>query len=331
MGIMLRSNRTGKEYPVELYQKDDAVIVRHTSLEQIFWGIPDGERPKVSYEPWNIPYTFAVLLKMYKEDSGVCIQQIGEFTVDEWNSANPVSRNFPLTTCANRAFDRAFIRYMQFNINEYGIRTLYSSEEIMLDKTARIYQGQFHSNPANCPPQGNPANVTNCSPQANSRQATQAAYGGHSVDPRNTSNVRTNRTNSQSITTHPATGSDGAPNFPWMGKNPSQGQMVLPDTIQPEIPQYPGQNGIQGDLTPQQERSNKKRRVSVYRVTHDFSYGKTRVETDAGILFYDPFRNIWEGESLNPNEVDLDALYQSASEAVKQPLREYNGTIGTIM
>lgn len=119
--VKIKSERLGKEYDVELFEKDGTLIIRHTALENMYWNLPDEKRPSFSIEPFDvskmpgIPPLFAVKCILKKEN--IVIEQIGEMTCESWVNSNPVTKDFPLTTCKNRAFDRAFIRYMQFNIS----------------------------------------------------------------------------------------------------------------------------------------------------------------------------------------------------------------------
>lgn len=134
--VKIKSERLGKEYDVELFEKDGTLIIRHTALENMYWNLPDEKRPSFSIEPFDvskmpgIPPLFAVKCILKKEN--IVIEQIGEMTCESWVNSNPVTKDFPLTTCKNRAFDRAFIRYMQFNISAFNARVLYSTEEIPL-------------------------------------------------------------------------------------------------------------------------------------------------------------------------------------------------------
>ena len=135
--LTLHSKRTNSDYPVEVYFKDECTIIRHTSLEQIFYGMEDSIRPEMAMELLDlgklpkIPPMFAV--KCILEKDACIITQIGELTCQEWESSNEIKRNHPLTTCQNIAFDRAFIRYMQFDISEQDFYALYSESEIPYD------------------------------------------------------------------------------------------------------------------------------------------------------------------------------------------------------
>lgn len=136
----LKSNRFQKEFPVELYKKDKELVIKHTSLEQMFWSLPDEDRPKLEIQPFNlaimpgIPPMFAV--KCILSDGKAYVEQIGEMLAQKWAMSPPITHEFPLTTCKNQAFDRAFIRFMQFDTSPFDTYAIYSSEEIPLGEGA---------------------------------------------------------------------------------------------------------------------------------------------------------------------------------------------------
>lgn len=144
MEITINSKRTMKEYKAELYTKDGTLIIRHTSLENIFWSLPDEERPEFHVEMLDltktpgIPPMFALTCVLKDRKTGCVFEQIGEMLCSEWQSAPDITRRYPLTVCKNIAFDRAFIRYMQFDIHAYDVAVLYSSSEISLDGSIQV-------------------------------------------------------------------------------------------------------------------------------------------------------------------------------------------------
>ena len=135
--ITLKSKRFNKDYYADLFIRDGILIIRHTSLDRIYWELPDTERPKFKIEPFDIskmpgiPPMFAV--KCIMDAENFHIEMIGELLCQAWEVSNSVTRDFPLTTCHNRAFDRAFLRFMKFDIEPYKVAGIYSSEEIAID------------------------------------------------------------------------------------------------------------------------------------------------------------------------------------------------------
>lgn len=127
-----------KEFEAEVYQREMNLIITHTSLKQMcFSGLSDDERPKIRYDIVDlsrlpgIPPMFAV--KCIMETKSTYIEQVGEMTCMSWEVSNPVTRENPLAICMNRAFDKAFILFMEFKIPVKGITGIYSSEEIPID------------------------------------------------------------------------------------------------------------------------------------------------------------------------------------------------------
>lgn len=137
--VKIKSRRTQKSYDAEFYEKDGQLVITHTSLENIYWAMPDGERPQMDIEAMDlrgmpgIPSMFALKCVLTDMKTGCRYEQIGETLCSNWDLANQVARSFPLTTCRNMAFDRAFIRYMQFDLSAFDIHALYSSAEIPLE------------------------------------------------------------------------------------------------------------------------------------------------------------------------------------------------------
>ena len=296
----LKSNRTGEEYSVELFEKNGAIIVRHTSLEGIYWNLPDNVRPSVSYEPWNmqnVPGVYAVLVKMSLGD--IAIQQIGEFTYDEWNKSNQIARNFPLTTCTNRAFDRAFIRFMQFDIAAFDIPALYSTEEIPLDGNYSVYR------------------LTERKVSSISDNAKSSSTGGAMPDtmPEDIYTRQASHTMNQGM----MGGQTQQSGYPGATAPVQRGQSVG-HSMQP-VPGYSGNASSMGRNVAQQQ----KRKLSIYRVYHDMNIGKTMIETDGGTLYFNPFEKKWESSTVDLNKVDLVHLYRAASDCVKMPLERFNG------
>ena len=65
--MKVRSLRFEKNYDLQLYAvEENALVIRHRSLEKIYWELPDKERPKAEYEVLDlaklpgIPALFAI-------------------------------------------------------------------------------------------------------------------------------------------------------------------------------------------------------------------------------------------------------------------------------
>ena len=141
-----------KEFEAEVYQREENLIITHTSLKKICWnGLSDDERPKIHYEPVDlsklpgVPFMFAI--KCIMETKSTYIEQVGEMLCMTWEYSNQITKENPVSICMNRAFDKAFILFMQFKIPADGIRGIYSSEEIPLDNKSVLIK-EFSSNGA---------------------------------------------------------------------------------------------------------------------------------------------------------------------------------------
>ena len=136
--IRLKSTRFDREFDVEVYQKESFLIITHSSLKQIYTlELSDEERPMAEFEIVDlsklpgIPPMFAIKCIM-KSNDFYC-EQYGEMLCQAWQASDEITRNNPLAICSNRAFDKAFIRFMEFKIPVKGILNIYSSEEIPVD------------------------------------------------------------------------------------------------------------------------------------------------------------------------------------------------------
>lgn len=140
--IKIHSNRTGADYDVDVYEKEGNMILRHSSLEQIYYGMSDSDRPTMQTQLLDlnflpkIPPMFAVECTISGKEGSVT--QIGELTCEEWERTEPIKRGHPLTACQNIAFDRAFIRFMQFDMDAGAFYSLYSDLEIPMEGAKAI-------------------------------------------------------------------------------------------------------------------------------------------------------------------------------------------------
>lgn len=136
--IILKSTRFDREFDAEVYQKESFLIITHSSLKQIYTlELSDEERPMAEFEIVDlsklpgIPPMFAIKCIM-KSNDFYC-EQYGEMLCQAWQDSDEITRNNPLAICSNRAFDKAFIRFMEFKIPVKGILNIYSSEETPVD------------------------------------------------------------------------------------------------------------------------------------------------------------------------------------------------------
>lgn len=139
--IRLKSTRFDREFDTEVYQKESFLIITHSSLKQIYTlELSDEERPMAEFEIVDlsklpgIPPMFAIKCIM-KSNDFYC-EQYGEMLCQAWQDSDEITRNNPLAICSNRAFDKAFIRFMEFKIPFKGILNIYSSEETPVDTKA---------------------------------------------------------------------------------------------------------------------------------------------------------------------------------------------------
>lgn len=139
--IRLKSTRFDREFDAEVYQKEGFLIITHSSLKQIYTlELSDEERPMAEFEIVDlsklpgIPPMFAIKCIM-KSNDFYC-EQYGEMLCQAWQASDEITRNNPLAICSNRAFDKAFIRFMEFKIPVKGILNIYSSEETPVDTKA---------------------------------------------------------------------------------------------------------------------------------------------------------------------------------------------------
>lgn len=139
--IRLKSTRFDREFDAEVYQKESFLIITHSSLKQIYTlELSDEERPMAEFEIVDlsklpgIPPMFAIKCIM-KSNDFYC-EQYGEMLCQAWQASDEITRNNPLAICSNRAFDKAFIRFMEFKIPVKGILNIYSSEETPVDTKA---------------------------------------------------------------------------------------------------------------------------------------------------------------------------------------------------
>lgn len=139
--IRLKSTRFDREFDADVYQKESFLIITHSSLKQIYTlELSDEERPMAEFEIVDlsklpgIPPMFAIKCIM-KSNDFYC-EQYGEMLCQAWQTSDEITRNNPLAICSNRAFDKAFIRFMEFKIPFKGILNIFSSEETPVDTKA---------------------------------------------------------------------------------------------------------------------------------------------------------------------------------------------------
>lgn len=131
MKLKLRSKRFDREYEIDAYipeNGDKKIILYHTALSSIFWNMSDSERPKIEWtipDLRNLPGIPAMFVKECRMYNGsVSIQMTGEFTCIAWENSGQIKKENPFAICENRAFDKAFIKFMQFEVE--GVSAIYS-------------------------------------------------------------------------------------------------------------------------------------------------------------------------------------------------------------
>lgn len=319
--IKLKSNRTGESYNAVVYQKNDALIVRHASLQNIYQSLPDEERPAITPQIpdlRNLPeippmYVVSVVL----EHNGVRIEQFGEMLCSDWQTSNAISRSNPLAICYNRAFDKCFLRYMRFDVSAFEVISIYSDTEINVEADAIPLTGKT---------------IASSKEKENSSPVVQAP-------------VQANQTDlAEPVKKEPLPGI--------LPETPDSGQLSFPDTIYPEtVPEFFGEfpNTVQEEILPDeisdifttpdsfpeeterpafpwdtpgiQEQSTDAgqgyRGLVVTNVYFDKRQIKSVVETNRGTFLYSPGNNLWESPSVDIHMVDLNELYSLASNYIR--------------
>ena len=142
--ILLFSKKTGYFYAAEIYAKDMGngridYIILHRSLKEIYVSLPDNERPERIIVPFDLTKWNNTCILLAMECKLGNISAIGEMTGLEWqdacNKGDLITAKNPIAICSNRAFDKAFIQYMQFSLQQNGSMLnsrLYSSAEVSI-------------------------------------------------------------------------------------------------------------------------------------------------------------------------------------------------------
>ncbi len=341
--IKLKSCRLNKELEVEVYQKDDVLIIRHTSLEEIYWKMDDAERPRMTIDTLDlrklpgIPAMFAVKCRLNDPVGGYCIEQIGEMLCSNWQYASQITRDFPLTICKNQAFDRAFVRYLQLDISGFKAISLYSDSEIAitpdLTPCANVQeqegidaqQAEVTANPVVDTQEVKTQQAANkVSPMPDTQDTDNLpdnAYGiwaGMNAGYEDTGFVQTPAYRLDNAQASAASDGVASP-FPWNSQNPMPQHQVMPDNIQ--MPEYQTGEPAANLQIP----GSAPRVLAVYEVGFDIGTGKTTVVTNAGQVFYDPFTGAWTSADVYLYDVDLNDLYGKASSLIGKDLKDYNG------
>lgn len=181
--IKLTSKRLTQEYEVETFIQEGEnrqLVILHTSLNKIFWNMPDDKRPKITWsipDLRNLPGIPPMFVKECTlSDGNVSIQETGELTCIEWEQGDTIKKRNPFAVCENRAFDKAFIRYMQFEAKDITYAGIYSSAEIEFNsRSVSIPASAPATAPSYAPPQtvSAPANQTPVQHQPVTAPATQ--------------------------------------------------------------------------------------------------------------------------------------------------------------
>lgn len=350
MEILLRSKKTGQTYPAEIYAQDAKdnrrdFILLHKSLNDIYAAIPDGERPKKILEPFDlskwpsIPPMFAIKCTL-----GDCVG-IGEMMCLEWQEAletnNQIKVRNPLAICTNRAFDKAFIQYMQFCIladNQVLNGNIYSSSEMVDMSNAVVLDGRnvFST-------QLQPASEVIPHPTVpvtqQSQQMAQPPYQGMPQLPPQQAYAMAQ----QAPVMPPDSNMAQAHGVPMPQVQPpyqSQPQQMPPQQMPPaqnvQINAGPQQGQVSapaqaaanggGNQTPSQNQpQGNLLRPEIVDIEYDMSQQITRICTDLGIVYFSHTSHTWSFEGSDASALDIQWLYNKASQELGQPLETFCG------
>lgn len=149
--ISVKSRTLGRNVNIIAYLAPDGnKIITHSSLTSIYWDqMTEDERPKITWAFQDMrlfpmmPPTFCVIMKITQ--NGKEYETIGEMTYDEWYYASPIVKRNPIQITYNRAFDKAFIRYLKIELPVDGMRRLYSDQEISTNDAKLITSRMLES------------------------------------------------------------------------------------------------------------------------------------------------------------------------------------------
>lgn len=128
---IVTSKYIGVDYEIEVEEIEveaGRVIsnITHESLERIIFNeIPEEYGVKVSVpEPININVPHPVILRTISDNKGRCIRKLGEASPNTLTTQ--IAKDYPVTMADTRAFDRAAIAYLNFDLGDTHV---YSSSE----------------------------------------------------------------------------------------------------------------------------------------------------------------------------------------------------------
>lgn len=128
---IVTSKYIGIDYEIDLEEievEQGRVItnITHESLERIIFNeIPEEYGVKVSIpEPINLNVPHPVILRTISDNKGRCIRKLGEASPNTLTTQ--VAKDYPVTMADTRAFDRAAIAYLNFDLGDTHV---YSSSE----------------------------------------------------------------------------------------------------------------------------------------------------------------------------------------------------------
>ncbi len=128
----ITSNYLGRDFEVSCWEKGEdgrkLTIIEHAAFEDIIFNqlIEESITLEYSLEPIIGISNYPVMKCTMKDNSGRCVIAIGEAHPN--SLVNDISRQNPVIMAGNRAFDRAAIRFLNFE------GKVYSSEEIPSDE-----------------------------------------------------------------------------------------------------------------------------------------------------------------------------------------------------
>lgn len=78
-------------------------------------------------------------------------------------------------------------------------------------------------------------------------------------------------------------------------------------------------------MPPMPEYDQNPNALNIRNVTFDSQRRIVCIDTSDGIIYFDPDNNNWFSSTVNVNTIDLQGLYQDASNYIQQDLSSYRG------
>ena len=78
-------------------------------------------------------------------------------------------------------------------------------------------------------------------------------------------------------------------------------------------------------MPPMPEYDQNPNALNIRNVAFDSQRRRVCIDTSDGIIYFDPDNNNWFSSTVNVNTIDLQGLYQDASNYIQQDLSSYRG------